>query len=244
MAYRYDSDLEFLGKMSSEDLSDLVNLLIYDPKDGEKRLTENLSFSEEYEKYGKDYQKYYKRIIEELQLFGGNTIANIARGGGVYYREILCDVCDKLKVNYNKKSNIDIIEWNFLSKILETSLDNLDDKQKEKLKKELSNAGINIKGNMTFAAMMAIFKAGGFASYQTLLIVTNYIWNLIFSKGISLAGNAALTSGAAVVVGPIGWTILGGWTIINIASTAYRVTVPCCIIISLLRIKYKENVNK
>ena len=57
MAYRFDEDLEFLKQCSSADLSELVNLLIYDPKDGEKRLTETLSISEEYKKYGQDYQK-------------------------------------------------------------------------------------------------------------------------------------------------------------------------------------------
>lgn len=35
MAYRQDSDLEFLAKCSDRDLDDLVNLLIYD-NDGKK----------------------------------------------------------------------------------------------------------------------------------------------------------------------------------------------------------------
>lgn len=35
MAYRKDSDLEFLAKCSDRDLDDLVNLLIYD-NDGKK----------------------------------------------------------------------------------------------------------------------------------------------------------------------------------------------------------------
>lgn len=42
MAYRKDSDLEFLAKCSDRDLDDLVNLLIYD-NDGKKRWTEELS---------------------------------------------------------------------------------------------------------------------------------------------------------------------------------------------------------
>ncbi|HCH0928890.1 TPA: DUF3944 domain-containing protein, partial [Vibrio parahaemolyticus] len=42
MAYRYDSDLEFLGAIKSEDLSDLVYCLTHD-KDGEERFTEELT---------------------------------------------------------------------------------------------------------------------------------------------------------------------------------------------------------
>ena len=236
MAYRFDEDLEFLKQCSSADLSELINLLIYDPKDGEKRLTETLSISEEYKKYGQDYQKYYERIAEELQLFGANTIVSMFRGGGVYYREILCDVCDKLKVNYNKNSDIDIIEWNFLSKILETSLQNLNEEQKEELKKELADIGLNL-GEITTGSIMAIFKLGGFKSYQVLLKVINFIWKIIFGHGLSLAGNVIVTRTASILTGPIGWALLTGWTIIDIASTAYRVTIPCCIVISYLRIK-------
>ena len=42
MAYRYDSDLQFLGSMKSEDLNDLVYCLTHD-KDGDARLTEELT---------------------------------------------------------------------------------------------------------------------------------------------------------------------------------------------------------
>lgn len=37
MAYRYDHDLEFLGKLSSDELNDLVYTLTHD-KDGKNRL--------------------------------------------------------------------------------------------------------------------------------------------------------------------------------------------------------------
>lgn len=237
MAYRFDEDLEFLKQCSSADLSELVNLLIYDPKDGEKRLTETLSISEEYKKYGQDYQKYYERIAEELQLFGANTIVSMFRGGGVYYREILSDVCDKLKVNYNKNSDINLIETHFLNKILETSFENMDNQQKEELKKELAEVGINIQGELTSATIMTIFKLGGFKSYQILLKTVNFIWKIIFGHGLSRAGNVIVVRTGSILTGPIGWAILGGWTIIDIASTAYRVTIPCCIVISLLRVK-------
>src|SRR5690348_10333680 len=42
MAYRHDPDLEFLGKMKSSDLNDLVRCLTHD-KDGSARLTEELT---------------------------------------------------------------------------------------------------------------------------------------------------------------------------------------------------------
>ncbi len=109
MAYRYDSDLEFLKRLSSSDLKDLFDALVYD-KDGEKRFTEGLTLSEEYKRHGNDYAKYPERIAEELQYYGSNSFASFIKGEGVLYKEILCDVCDKLKVNYNKKTETTLIE--------------------------------------------------------------------------------------------------------------------------------------
>ncbi|WP_240646370.1 DUF3944 domain-containing protein [Helicobacter pylori] len=83
MAYRYDSDLEFLKRLSSNDLKDLFDALVYD-KDSEKRFTEGLTLSEEYKRHGNDYAKYPRRIAEELQCYGGNTFINFLEMKGSY----------------------------------------------------------------------------------------------------------------------------------------------------------------
>ncbi|GAA7470385.1 hypothetical protein MMM100_04050 [Helicobacter pylori] len=70
MAYRYDSDLEFLKRLSSSDLKDLFEVLVFG-KDGEKRHNEKLTSSIEYKRHGSDYAKYPRRIAEELQCFMG-----------------------------------------------------------------------------------------------------------------------------------------------------------------------------
>ncbi len=70
MAYRYDSDLEFLRRLSSNDLKDLFDALVYD-EDGTLRMNEDLTSSIEYQRYGHDYAKYPERIAEELQCCGG-----------------------------------------------------------------------------------------------------------------------------------------------------------------------------
>ncbi|ULJ68590.1 DUF3944 domain-containing protein [Wielerella bovis] len=76
MAYRDDAGLNFLGTLSSEELNDLVNILIYD-KDGDARFTEGLTISDNYKKYKPNHKMYWKEIAEEIQLFGGNTIVNL-----------------------------------------------------------------------------------------------------------------------------------------------------------------------
>ncbi len=128
MAYRYDSDLEFLKQLSSNDLKDLFDVLVYD-EDGTPRMNEELTSSSAYKTYGGNYAKYPERIAEELQYYGSNSFASFFRDEGVLYKEILCDVCDKLKVNYNKKTETTLIEQNMLSKILKDSLEQMSKKR-------------------------------------------------------------------------------------------------------------------
>ncbi|EJB36586.1 hypothetical protein HPNQ4161_1255 [Helicobacter pylori NQ4161] len=83
MAYRLDSDLAFLRRLSSNDLKDLFNALVYD-EDGALRMNEELTSSTEYKRYGSDYAKYPTRIAEELQCYGGNTFINFLETKGSY----------------------------------------------------------------------------------------------------------------------------------------------------------------
>ena len=236
MAYRYDSDLQFLGSMKSEDLNDLVYCLTHD-KDGDARLTEELTMSSEYKAHNPDHHQYWELIAAEIQCFGANTFATIFRGGkGVEYKEVLMDVCDKMKVNYNKDSSTEKIEGNLLMKILSDSLEKM---SPEDLKNLAEATGIkntnNINPEMMASVFQAVFRAGGFKSYQLTLIIVNAVLKALIGRGFSLAANATLTRTMAILTGPIGWVITGLWTAIDIAGAAYRVTIPAVIQVAALR---------
>ncbi len=234
-----NSDLEFLKRLSSNDLKDLFDALVYD-KDGEKRFTEGLTLSEEYKRHGNDYAKYAERIAEELQCYGGNSFANFFRDEGVLYKEILCDACDHLKVNYNEKSETSLIEQNMLSKLLKDSLEKMSDEEIRELCDELGVKNTNKLGKQALStAVLTLFRMGGFKSYQLALIVANAVIKAIFQRGLSLGANAALTRGLSFLTGPVGWIITGVWTAIDIAGPAYRVTIPACIVVTTLRLKLK-----
>ena len=235
MAYRHDPDLEFLDSLSSEELNDLVYLLTHD-KDGERRLTESLTQEDNYKKHYPDHAQYWKEIAAEIQCFGGNTFANMFRGGGVPYKEVLCDVCDKMKVNYNKDSSTKKIEQNLLMKILEDALEKMSAEEIAKLGKEL---GLENTSKLTSqgltAIFLAVFRAGGFKSYQLTVIIVNAIVKVLIGRGLTLGGNVLVTRTAAILTGPIGWVITGLWTAVDIAGPAYRVTIPAVIQIAYLR---------
>ncbi|MEO3877867.1 DUF3944 domain-containing protein [Rheinheimera fenheensis] len=239
MAYRYDEGLEFLKNISSENLSDLVYCLTHD-KDGEVRYTEELTTSELYKAHNPDHSKYWEAIAAEIQCFGANTFATLLRGGkGVEYNEVLKDVCDKMKVNYNKDSSVEKIENNLLMKILTDALEKM---SPEELRELAEATGVKNTSGITAQAMVgvfqAVFRAGGFKSYQLTLIVVNAIMKALIGRGLSFAGNAALTRTMAILTGPIGWVIAGLWTAVDIAGPAYRVTIPAVIQVAVLRQKY------
>jgi uncharacterized protein YaaW (UPF0174 family) len=239
MAYRSDPDLKFLKKLDSSELDQLVEILIYD-QDGNQRLTEELSQSDRYKKYYPNHNKYWKDIVEELQRFGGNSFANILRfGEGVLYKEILINVCDKLEVNYNKKSSVEKIENNLLMKILEDALEEMSKQERKKLAESIGLENIqSFSAQAMIGIFQAVFRAGGFKSYQLTVIIANAVLKALIGRGLSFGANATLTKTMAILTGPIGWVISSLWTAFDIAGPAYRVTIPAVIEISALRQKY------
>ncbi|KMK52525.1 hypothetical protein RO21_00460 [[Actinobacillus] muris] len=236
MAYRYDPDLEFLGTLKSEELDNLVNILTKDKK-GESLLTETLTSERNYIRYYPDHQKYWKEIAQELQLFGGNTFMNLIKGGkGVLYKEVLCDVCDKMKVNYNKSSSVKRIEENLLMKILQTTLEKMTPEELKKLAIEMGLKNVEeFNPQKIAAAFICMFNLGGFTSYKITLIIVNAVMKALFGHGLKLAANAALARWVSILTGPVGVAITSIWTLIDIAGPAYRVTIPAVIQIAYLR---------
>ncbi len=176
MAYRLDSDLEFLKRLSSNDLKDLFDALVYD-EDGTLRMNEELTSSLEYKRHGDDYAKYPRRIAEELQCYGGNTFINFFRNEGVLYKEVLCDAYDHLDINYNERSATSLIEQNMLSKLLKDSLEKMSRREIRELCDELGMTNINkmISENKQalIASVLTLFKAGGSHSYALAVSVAD-----------------------------------------------------------------------
>ena len=230
--------MEFLKKIKSDDIENIVDCLTHD-KNGKVRFTENLTTSDAYKTYNTDHNQYWGLIAAEIQRYGANSFATMLRGGkGVEYKEVLMDVCDKMKVNYNSDSSVEKIENNLLMKILTDEIENM---SPEELKELAQSTGvtniINITPEVMLAVFQAVFHAGGYKSYHLTLIIVNAFMNTLLGRSLSLSGNLALTRTLAVLTGPIGWSITGLWTTIDVAGPAYRVTIPAVIQVAVLRQK-------
>ncbi|MDM8752995.1 DUF3944 domain-containing protein [Morganella morganii] len=235
--YRIDPDLAFIGQCRNQDLGLLVSVLTHDSKDGKKRLAESLTTSPEYKLFYPDHQKYWPAICAELQAFGANSLVTLLRGNkGVLYREILHDVCDKLKVNHNKESPVETTELNLLMKVLEKSL-------REMSQDELVRFADGLKLNLSaptpqliLLAVQAAVTSSGVAALQFATIAAVGVIEAmggIATWGTLFAANRAL----GVLAGPVGIALSSAWLIADIAGPAYRVTVPACIIVAYLRQK-------
>lgn len=230
-----DRDLIFLKEANNDDLVILVDYLTKD-KNGGYRISEELSGTELYKKnYPHNLRVMTDAIERELRLFGGNTIANIFRGEGPSYKEILCNVAKKCKVNFSESSSTERIEMLLLQKVFDDALEKMSE---EDLKNVMNNLDIKKtvygKAAMVMAIQYAV-RSSGFLAYKMSVIVANMVARTLFGRGLSLAVNAGLTRSISVFAGPIGWAITGVWLIFDIASPAFRVTLPAVIHIAYMR---------
>lgn len=237
IANNMDKDLQFIQNADNEDLHVLIDYLTKD-KDGEVRVTEELTQTQIYKNsYPEHLNAMSEQIADELCRFGGNTIANIFRGGGVSYKELLCDVCDKMKVNYNKSATIEMIESNLLMKVMTDSLEKMSPEELKQLVQELNLKTTDFTKQAIVVAMQMGVKFSGFMVYRMAVIVANWVAKAILGRGLAFAGNMALTRGIAAFAGPIGWILTILWTAYDIAGPAYRVTIPSVIQVAYMRAK-------
>lgn len=239
--YKHDPDLIFLQYCENDDLTLLENILINDPKDKKPRLAQELTSCPEYKAYHPDCKKYWRSIAAELQTFGANTLVTkiIRQGQGVQYRTILIDICKKHKVNFNKNSSTERIEMGLLLKIMEKTLDEMSQEERNQIASDLEIKQTNPSTELLMMTMQASINLSGFAAYR---LATTTLAVVLRTFGITppMSVYLFLTQAMKVFSGPIGWTVSLGWLASDIASPAYRVTLPACIIVAYMRQKYQQ----
>lgn len=182
--------------------------------------------------------------LKNCSVMGAIVLRIFFRDEGVLYKEILCDACDHLKINYNEKSEISLIEQNMLSKLLKDSLERMDGREIKELCDELGMTNIDkvIGENkqVPIASILTLFKAGGSHSYALAMAVADAMVRQTLGHGLSsVAGKVALKKTLGILAGSIGWVITGALVSVNLAGPAYRVTVPACVLVATLRKKLK-----
>lgn len=176
-------------------------------------------------------------VAEELTRFGGNSLMNMLRGGsGVPYKELLGDVASHVGVSTSAMGNCAKMEMAVIAKVLERSLSQMNEEERKTFFDSVGASYQPGMGNESAASLVAHLMASG-STYLIAAMVASAVMSGLIGRGVVLAGGAALGRGLAVLTGPVGWAITGIWTAFDLASPAYRVTVPCVVQIGYMRQK-------
>lgn len=251
-----DKDLLFLKRVKTEDLILLVNIM----KD---RISNGLSAYAT-----SNPSQHVEEIAQEICLYGGNTLVNLGRGvfsknETISYHELLQDVCKRKKVSFHPNDSTSTLgkylhqkveadfraEWDDMSmderkKILDKIKTSIGEKNFYTLAEKMGGMSgmIALSGNVLLKQMISI---GGIHVYYGLVKGIVFIFHNILRttapKVLIFGAPQVLKRALNVLFGPIGWGIIGAWTLFDFASPAYRVTIPLAIMVELLRLEYKES---
>ncbi len=177
-------------------------------------------------------------VAEELARFGGNSLMNLLRrGSGVPYKEMLSDVAGHVGVPKLGTASCAEMEMAIIAKVVEQSLSRMTEEDKATFFESVGGSYRPGMGPGALAALIASLSASGVTSYSLAAMVASATMSSLVGRGIVFAGGSTLGRGLAVLTGPVGWAITGIWTAFDLASPAYRVTVPCVIQIGYMRQK-------
>lgn len=226
-----DKDLQFLVEMPNEELGIFIKILTQD-NDGEGRWNEGLTSLQAYKNDPSNPQAYIREAIYEFQKYGGDTIANMVRGGkGVSYSEILDDVCKSLKIHTDKNADLLSKECSLLEKYFRDELEKLSNEDVEKLAREFGINSSQTKDEIINKILELVFVHGSKIFFK----------NTGFGAGIGagvIVGQLASRFFGSAVGGPIGWSISLAAVISTLSGPATRVTIPATLYIAYLRQVY------
>ncbi len=228
--YKYDDGLEFIQYCSNEELNFFVELYR-----NEARLTEGLTSQSEYKEYFPNHHKYWKLIAAELQYFGGNTVLNTPRGYGVLYKEILCDVCSKELISYDKNADISQIEKVLIFEYLEKTIRNMSSQELQDFKNNLNLTQID-EVKLLNEIRKRLFTSKIFFQ-NTITILLSSFGNSIIKQVVK---NALPFIAQELLKKSVGLPIGVAINLKEIADPAFRITLPSVLFIAYLREKYKE----
>lgn len=232
MAYRPDPDLEILSQCTHDELDILVKLI-----QQEAKTTESLSSDSDYIKYQPNHIKYWKKIAEEIQRFGGNSIMNMMRSQGVLYHEICTDVASKLQIAHGPHDTTVHLESRIVLRLFEQAMESMSEEEKEECMRSINihhddqSQGIALG----LATLQGGVHSGTIPPYQLFNVMAGAIGRQVLGQGIIFMGSVALTRAIGVLAGPIGWLLASAWAIIDFTSPAYRVTIPAVTFIASFR---------
>ncbi len=203
-------------------------------------------------------------IAEEILLFGGNSIANLYRGflkntavgnfvsgalpsvsNTISYAELVEDVAKKSNSVYGEGDSVPDMENAILLRIFKQAYDKMSEAERKSILGELGISSIGAlrnfgKGAVAGVATTATLSA---ASLNVAALVATAVSTQMLGRAAIVGGTFAGSRGLAALAGPVGIAVATLWTVADLSSPAYRVTLPCVVQIAYMRQKYMAALN-
>ena len=235
---KQDKDLVFLATCQNEDLRTLCDFLIYNKK-GELRMSEQLSNSDAFFRhYPERMNLMATELSEELRKFGSNTIKTLYRHGEAdSYETIVRRVCRKMDVGVCDGDSVPMMERQLMTEVCEQFTSRLSDDELHQIADDAGIVHKNLKRQALVYALMTAMRRNAMLLSRMVYYDITSLAEILLGRSITMMGLSTVGRYIGVATGPIGWALLAGWTISDIASPAYRVMIPAVMMIATMRIR-------
>lgn len=247
------SEVEVLKQLLAKANSEYLDLLVdYITDGGKGRLmlsATNCKALVQAKAAGEYSEAQLELLITELLHFGGNSIANMWRSEGAPWASIVVDVLDHLKGKREDGDSIIQLERRVLVQLLRHFWSKLSGAELEPLCEVLKVNGMPDQDQLE-VLRQAVMGASEVGLILTKILAASMATSTFGAgaalTGISWGGAAAGVAlfaagrGAAIALGPIGLALGGIWSAFNLTGPAFRVTVPCVVLIALIRLEARD----
>jgi len=241
------ADEALLELLQRADRGDLAALVACITDDGAGRLTLPAVVREVLLK-AKDEQTFLdgelRLLVRELQLFGGNSLRNVARGGGVSYRQIAADVLSHISGEVAAEESTQQVELRVLAAIVSRLWSEADASGKRAIAETLGLPANEATPDLD--RVLDVVRQGGIAAVDAALLADGFeqlsLRRVVDSVSKQVSSTARKPVGllAAVAARALPITAAAataGWGAQQLAGEAYRITLPCVVRIASIRQK-------
>lgn len=185
---------------------------------------------------------YVDELIAEIRRFGGNTLANIARNGGVPYAQIARAAAEKAGAKCASDATVEEVEWAVIANALDRAVAKLSAGERAALEVEFERAGfdgVDLGGDEALSARLAgaRIRAGSFGAYRAVVIVAGAFARALLGAEAEVPAHAALARAIGAIAAPVGAVASPLWALVHLGGPAYRVTIPVVAQVGFLRLQ-------
>jgi uncharacterized protein YaaW (UPF0174 family) len=238
----FDKDLTtLLRQCDNSDLDPIVSIILAAP-------SQTLTVKQSYREHAGDHKSYIDEIIYEITSFGGNSLANLVRGHGVPYAEMVRDVAGRLGLTPSAIDTTATLEEKVIVKVLKLSYEQMSPDDRTALG-DLMNAGAEDGEEIAFDDGFPEQEIGRRLGDGASSLMGDRIQNAVnvaarstqIRHALGTAAKAVLTKVAtASLGGPVSWAALIGQSVYDLFGPSTSTAIALVAHIGLIRQKQEQ----